>query len=208
MKDIKSAKNNKVYDSYYNNNENIDVSSQLNNYPLAIDNLDKKLLELLVRGYENKKIAAEVKTPLSTIQRRIRRIFENQYINRKNELNYKKLGLRKGFFQITLHGDKSHIVAQKLAGLKGIISVSEVTGNFDILCVCVFKDTDELFNLLENIKTTEKIDKVAWVEEVRSLQIEEITAIVGFQHFDKNMVAEHYDNNNNFRQKSLSQDLI
>ncbi|HJT48609.1 MAG TPA: hypothetical protein VJ729_10555, partial [Nitrososphaeraceae archaeon] len=46
-------------------------------------------------GYENKKIAVEVKTPLSTIQRRIRNLFENQYVSRKNELNYKKLGLRK-----------------------------------------------------------------------------------------------------------------
>ena len=35
-------------------------------------------------------IAAEVKTPLSTMQRRIRKMCKKQYIKRKNELNYKK----------------------------------------------------------------------------------------------------------------------
>ena len=173
LKNDKASKNNKVYDSCNNNNQNIDVASHLNSDAYVIDNLDQKLLELLIKGYENKKIAIEVKTPLSTIQRRIRKIFENQYINRKNELNYNKLGLRKGFLQISLKDNESHIVAQKLAGFKGITSVSEVIGNFDIICICVFRDSDELFRLIENIKTIERIDKVAWVEEVQSLPIEE-----------------------------------
>ena len=122
-------------------------------------------------------IAAEVKTPHSTIQRRIRKIFKNQYIKRKNELNYKKLGLRKGYLQISLKGDKSYEIAQKLAGISGIVSVSEVSGNdFDILCVCIFKNTNDLFSLLENIKTIERIDKVAWAEEVHSIEVGEKTA--------------------------------
>ncbi|HYZ49307.1 MAG TPA: hypothetical protein VE593_00360, partial [Nitrososphaeraceae archaeon] len=66
----KLAKRNKVYDNSDNNNKNIDVSSQLDFDSYIIDDLDQKLLELLRRGYENKKIAIEVKTPLSTIQRR------------------------------------------------------------------------------------------------------------------------------------------
>jgi DNA-binding Lrp family transcriptional regulator len=130
------------------------------------------LLELVLKGYQNKKIAIEVNTPLSTIQRRIRKIFENQYVIRKNELNYNKLGLRKGYLQISLKGDNSHTVVQKLASISGITSIAEVTGNFfDILCTCIFKNTDELFSLIEYIKTIERIDKVAWAEEVRSLEV-------------------------------------
>jgi DNA-binding Lrp family transcriptional regulator len=174
MRKNKPAKNNRIYDNYNNYNQNIDVSPQLDFDTYIIDNLDQKLLELLLRGYENKKIATEVKTPLSTIQRRIRKIFENQYISRRNELNYKKLGLRKGYLQISLKGDKSYEVAHKLAGINGIISVAEVTGSFfDILCTYIFKNTDELFSLIENIKTIERIDKVAWSEEVRSIEIQE-----------------------------------
>ncbi|HJT47145.1 MAG TPA: hypothetical protein VJ729_03100 [Nitrososphaeraceae archaeon] len=102
MLNNKLAKRNKVYDNSNNSNKNIDVSSHLDLDTYLIDDLDQKLLELLRRGYENKKIAIEVKTPLSTIQRRIRNIFQNQYVSRKNELNYKKLGLRKGYLQISL----------------------------------------------------------------------------------------------------------
>ncbi len=175
MRNNKPSKNNKVYDSSNNNNENIDVATHSDNATLAIDNLDQKLLEFLLKGYEHKKIATEVKTPLSTIQRRIRKIFEKQYINRKNELNYNKLGFRKGFLQISLKCDDSYNVAQLIAGLKDIISVSQVTGSFDIMCVCIFKDSNDLFNILENIKTIERVDKVTSAEEVRSLQLEEIT---------------------------------
>jgi hypothetical protein len=56
-----------------------------------------------------------------------------------------------------------------LAGIRGITSVSELTGSFDILCTCIFKYTDELFSLTEYIKTIERIDKVAWVEEVHRI---------------------------------------
>ena len=172
MRKSKSAKSYKDYDNFNNNNQNFDISSQPVLGTYIIDNLDQKLLGLLVKGYENKMIAIEIKTPLSTIQRRIRKIYENQYVSRKNELNYKKLGLRKGYLQITLRGDKSYEVAQKLAGIHGVIAVSELTGNFDILCTCIFKNTEELFNLIENIKTIERVDKVTWSEEVRSVSIE------------------------------------
>src|ERR671933_2586668 len=182
MRKNKPAKNYNDYDKFSNSNKNFDVSSQLDLDTYIIDNLDQKLLELLLKGYENKKIAIEVKTPLSTIQRRIRKIYENQYISRKNELNYKKLGLRKGYLQISLKGDKSYEVAQKLAGIRGITSVSELTGSFDILCTCIFKNTDELFGLIEYVKTIERIEKVAWVEEVHSIEVEgKIAAAFGLE---------------------------
>jgi hypothetical protein len=52
-------------------------------------------------------------------------------------------------------------------------------GNFDMLSICVFKNTDELFSLIENIKTIERVDKVAWSEEVRSIEIEEKIGVFG-----------------------------
>src|SRR5919199_3543463 len=173
MRKNKPVKNERVHDKFNNNNKHFDVLSQLDLDTYIVDNLDQKLLGFLLMGYENKKIAIEVKTPLSTIQRRIRKIFENQYVSRKNEINYKKLGLRKGYLQISLKGDNSYEIAQKLARISAIISVSELTGSFDILCTCIFKNTDELFNLIESIKTIERVGKVAWSEEVRSMPIEE-----------------------------------
>ena len=142
---------------------------------MAIDDLDQKLLRLLLKGYEHKKIAIEAKAPLSTIQRRIRKIFDNQYVQRKNELNYKKLGLRRAFLQISLKGNYSNLVAQKISRMEGITFVSQVSGSFDILCFCLFRYIDDLFNIIESIKTIERVDTLLWSEEVRNLPIEEIT---------------------------------
>src|SRR5215469_4257311 len=153
-----------------NNDENINPQSD---YKL-IDEIDQKLIELLLKGYANKRIALEAKSPLSTIQRRIRRIFEDQYLHKKNELNYKKLGLRKGYLLISLKGDDSKLVAQKVSKIKGITYVSLVTGNIDIMSTCLFRETSDLFNIIESIKTLERIDTVSWAEEVHSIPSKEI----------------------------------
>jgi DNA-binding Lrp family transcriptional regulator len=173
----KSSRNSGFSHISNNNNANsIDLDTHINDYSytLTIDNLDQKLIELILKGHENRKIAREVETPLSTIQRRIRKIYQNQYINRKVEINYNKLGLRKGYLHISLKGDNSHVVAQKITALKGIISVSEVIGSgFDIMSACIFRETDDLFKIMEEIKGIERVDKVVWSEEVRSLPVEE-----------------------------------
>jgi DNA-binding Lrp family transcriptional regulator len=145
-------------------NNNADNINQENDYKL-IDEIDQKLLELLLKGYTNKRIALEAKSPLSTIQRRIRKIFENQYIHKKTELNHKRLGLRKGYLLISLIGDYSNLIAQKVSLIKGITGVSLVTGSID---------------MIESVKTIERVDKVSWAEEVHNIASNE-TTISSFQ---------------------------
>jgi DNA-binding Lrp family transcriptional regulator len=127
------------------------------------------------RGYTNKKIALKERSPLSTIQRRIRNIFENEYIHRKNELNYRKLGLRKCYFLISLMGNHSDKVAQKISKIKGIACISLVSGSVHILCLCMFSGTNHLFKIIENIKTIERVEKASWSEEVRYIPVKEMT---------------------------------
>jgi DNA-binding Lrp family transcriptional regulator len=160
-------------------NNNADNINQENDYKL-IDEIDQKLLELLLKGYTNKRIALEAKSPLSTIQRRIRKIFENEYIYKKTELNHKRLGLRKGYLLISLKGDYSSLIAQKVSLIKGITCVSLVTGSIDILCTCLFKETSDLFKMIESVKTIERVDKVSWAEEVHNIPSNE-TTISSFQ---------------------------
>lgn len=155
---------------------NNDIISQQNDYKL-IDKIDQILIDLLLKGYTNKKIALEANSPLSTIQRRIRKIFENEYMYKKNELNHKKLGLRKGYLFISLKGNYSEQVAQKISNIKGITGVSLVTGSIDIQCGCLFRDTNDLFNIIESIKTIDRVDKVSWSEEVRIIPTKETTIL-------------------------------
>jgi DNA-binding Lrp family transcriptional regulator len=173
-------------------NNNADNINQENDYKL-IDEIDQKLLELLLKGYTNKRIALEAKSPLSTIQRRIRKIFENEYIYKKTELNHKRLGLRKGYLLISLKGDYSSLIAQKVSLIKGITCVSLVTGSIDILCTCLFKETSDLFNMIESVKTIERVDKVSWAEEVHNIPSNETT----ISSFQGSINMNTQDNNTN-----------
>jgi DNA-binding Lrp family transcriptional regulator len=167
--------------------ENIDDNStrQIDS-SLRIDDTDQQLIELLQKGYTIKKIALHLKSPLSTLQKRTRRIFEMGYVVRKNELNYRKLELRKVYLMITLKGGCSSLVAQKISQIKGITFVSLVTGEIDILCICVFKYIDDLFKITENIKQIEGVDNVILSEEVNSVPIQE-TPILNFKQSKANL---------------------
>lgn len=145
-----------------------------------IDATDQRIIELLLKGYTNKDIALHEKMPLSTTQRLIRLIYEKGYVIKRNELNYKKLGLRKAYLLISLNGNSSAHVAQKISIIKGVAFISLVTGNIDILCTCVFKDTVDLFRIIESIKAIQRVDNVKWSEEVRSIPIQEMS-MLGFE---------------------------
>jgi DNA-binding Lrp family transcriptional regulator len=175
-----------------NNNENINQESDYK----PIDEIDQRLIELLLKGYSNKNIALEANSPLSTIQRRIRKIFEDQYLHKKNELNYKKLGLRKSYLLISLKGDDSNLVAQKVSTIKGITYVSLVTGSIDIMSTCLFRETADLFKIIESIKTLERVDKVSWAEEVHNIPSKEIMIFSSLVQESINTSVEENNTNN------------
>ncbi|WP_162477597.1 Lrp/AsnC family transcriptional regulator [Nitrososphaera sp. AFS] len=141
-------------------------------FQLDLDRTDQQLIKLLLEGHSNKKIALQAKSPLSTIQRRIRKLFENEYVIKRNEMNHKKLGLRKVYLLISLKG-RSTPIASKISNIRGITFIALVTGGIDILCICIFKDTDNLFKIIENIRAIESVDKVTWSEEVSTIPIRE-----------------------------------
>jgi len=52
-----------------------------------------------------------------------------------------------------------------------------VTGSIDILSACLFKETADLFKIIESIKTIENVDKLSWAEEVHDIPSKEITKL-------------------------------
>ena len=95
-------------------------------------------------------------------------------------MNYKKLVLRKAYLLISLKGNSSAQVAQKISIIKRVAFISIVTGNIDILCTCIFKDTVDLFTKVESIKTIKGVDNVMWSEEVSSTSMQEMS-VLGFE---------------------------
>ena len=56
---------------------NEEVTNDSNNIEHQLDKIDFKIILLLVLNYDNKKISSSLKIPLSTIQRRTRRILQS-----------------------------------------------------------------------------------------------------------------------------------
>jgi DNA-binding Lrp family transcriptional regulator len=131
-----------------------------------IDELDIKLLNLLQRGYDNKQIADKVDNPLSTIQRRTRLIFERGLAASTIEPDYAKLGYKKGYLILRLNGGKIADMLERLQQVSGIISISANIGIFPLICIIIYRDTEELWNITSNVQELDNVKEVLWSEEV------------------------------------------
>jgi DNA-binding Lrp family transcriptional regulator len=131
-----------------------------------VDELDLQLLNLLLKGFDNKRIADTTESPLSTIQRRTRLIFERGLATSKVEPDYKRLGFKKGFLAIRLKGGNIQSIVKRLQGIRGIITISANIGTFPITCTIVYKNTPELWNMISSVQELDNIQEVLWSEEI------------------------------------------
>ncbi len=136
---------------------------------VKIDELDLKIVSLLVVGRSNKEICAELAVPLSTIQRRTRAIFEKELLVSKVELNYKKFGINKGLVHLYLADGEAMLIAKKMAEVPGVISVSVHIGNSDIVAEIIYRDSMDILNMLLLIKRIKGVQKVVWSEEIHRI---------------------------------------
>jgi len=131
-----------------------------------IDELDFQLLNLLLKGYDNKQIANAIDNPLSTIQRRTRLIYSRGLARPKIEPNYAKLGFKKGFLAVRLKGGRISKLVEMLQKIDGIISISANIGSFQIICTIIFHDTIDLWNMISDIQGLENVKDTLWSEEI------------------------------------------
>jgi DNA-binding Lrp family transcriptional regulator len=141
-------------------------AKQSHGHQSEIDELDIQLLSLLTRGYDNKQIADKIDNPLSTIQRRTRLIFERGLASSKIEPDYAKLGYKKGFLILRLKSGKIADLLERLQKISGIISISANVGIFPLICVIIYRNTGELWNMISNVQELDSVKEVLWSEEV------------------------------------------
>ncbi len=115
---------------------------------------------------ENKAIAEELRTPLSTIQRRTRILLRSGYVNQIFQPNYKKLGLKKGLLHVYLRTGDMKKVAEDLLTNDGVMSSGVHVGNSDLVEEFVYEDSEQLVDLISKVKTIDGVDRVVWSEEV------------------------------------------
>ena len=141
------------------------------------DAMDIQILNLMSSGYSNKQISHTLEKPLSTIQRRTRKLTMQGLLRIRGEINYRKLGYRRGLFHVYLKGDGTLEVAEKIADIPGVLDVTLYVGNADIIGAYIFKDTASILTLVNQVKQMKSVDKVVWSEQVYVLP-EKKTAIL------------------------------
>src|SRR5215208_5072169 len=124
-----------------NNNNN---NNHHNNNLVNIDIIDKKIIELLIANHDNSFISQKLEIPLSTIQRRTRKLFEKEIISTKVELNYEKLGYKRGLLHVYLQKGQLDRIGQIVVEKRGILSVSVHVGNSDLVALFVYRDSKDL----------------------------------------------------------------
>ena len=133
---------------------------------ISLDNTDFRIIALLCSGRDNRQISTQLKIPLSTIQRRTRRIISSGIVNVGVQPNFKRLGLKRGALHVCLYdGDIRKRVTQ-LSKMDGMISSSVQIGNSDVVSDYAYENTDQLMATISSIKHMEGVDKVTWSEEV------------------------------------------
>ena len=103
---------------------------------------------------------------MSTVQRRTRKLFEKDLVRMIYQLNFKKLGLRRGLMHVYLTNGNMQSISHQIAGIPGIYSISIHIGNSDIVAQFVFKETKELLDIISECKKLTGVDRVVWSEEV------------------------------------------
>jgi DNA-binding Lrp family transcriptional regulator len=173
-----------------------------NNYEVFthLDKTDFRIVSLLVLGYDNKKISSTLKIPLSTIQRRTRRILQSGMVTLEYQPNFKLLGLKKGLLHTYLRDGQLKKTAEKISKMDGILSVTIHVGNSDVVSEFVYDNSEELVDIVAAIKQIEGVERVVWSEEVFKLPTQKENIMKSFQKYWKENT--NYNNNNNIRKNN------
>ena len=134
-----------------------------------LDERDQEILRLLIANESNKVIATRLKIPMSTVQRRTRKLFERGVVRMKYELNHKKLGFRKGLLHVYLKDGNIQGIAEEISKIRGMESTSIHIGNSDIVGLFIFREAQHLLDIMSECKKIEGVERVLWSEEVMNI---------------------------------------
>lgn len=132
----------------------------------SIDEIDIKIIDLMILNKNNKQISQELIIPLSTVQRRVRNLISEGYVTFNAQINYQKFGFKTGLLHIYLKNGDIEETAKKIHNLQNVTTIEIHVGNSDILGHVVYKDGKALLNLISEIKKISDIEKIVWSERV------------------------------------------
>jgi Lrp/AsnC family transcriptional regulator for asnA, asnC and gidA len=139
----------------------------------------------MVLGLANKELAANLKTPLSTIQRRTRNLIKNGTILTRSEINFEKMGIKSGMIHIYLRDGNIDQLAHKISTFNTISSIEVHIGNSDLIANVCYRDNKQLLQTISDIKHIEGVDRIVWSEkiyDVRNRNTNFINGLLGIEN--------------------------
>jgi DNA-binding Lrp family transcriptional regulator len=138
-----------------------------------LSDLDRKMLRLLLDSeglVRTQEIAQQLGVPLSTVQRRRRRL-EEDYLVRHYSLDPMKFGYRKIDLLIYTEGGGTIDIGKELLKRDEVTYAARTIGEHTIdLRIEVFvKDNGVLLNLLEDVKAMKGVRDVVWTEVIETI---------------------------------------
>ena len=106
--------------------------------------------------------------PLSTVQRRTRRLHEKEAVRTFVEPNFSRLGMRKGVVHLYINNTDAKIVCDSLRKLTGVTRASIHIGNSDVVGEIIYRDSSDVLQMIASCKRIEGVTRVVWSEEVYS----------------------------------------
>lgn len=182
---------------------NEEITNNHNDIQSQMDKTDFRIVSLLVIGYDNKKISSTLKIPLSTIQRRTRRILFSEIVKLEYIPNFKMLGIKKGLLHTYLRDGQLRKTAEKISEMEGILSVTIHVGNSDVVSEFVYENSEDLVDIIAQIKQIQGVQQVVWSEEVSKLPSHKENIMRSFKKYWENntnyksrLQEKNYNNNN------------
>jgi DNA-binding Lrp family transcriptional regulator len=122
---------------------------------MTYDNLDLKIIDLLLEDGRAslRSIAEELDVSVTTVSNHLNEMEEEGMIKGfKPVISYPELGYTVTcVLMIKAEGDSLRDLVEDLGGMDSLLHVYEVTGDFDIIAVGKFKDTEEMNDTIKEL---------------------------------------------------------
>jgi Lrp/AsnC family transcriptional regulator, regulator for asnA, asnC and gidA len=93
-------------------------------------------------------------------------MFEKGYVISRNEIDYKRLGYKRGLIHIYFNYGNLNQIATRVIKMDSVQTVSLHAGNSDITVFSLYKNTEQVLGLIDEVKKMEGVGNVVWSEEV------------------------------------------
>src|SRR5919199_6762869 len=156
-----------------NSNLTTNTIDDNNRYLYSDFNIDKTNLKIIKELMQNPNIKSselseKLQVPLSTIQRRRARI-EESILKKNYNFNFSNIGYRTADIFLSIEKGKVFEIGQQILKLFGnnVIRATTRINSINNLCIeIVFKDSKELHDILEKMKTLDNTTNVNFSEVV------------------------------------------